>query len=206
MVRAQVCDIRTDTPQAGDRFFVDTNVWLWMGYVRASLGANQQTLDRISAYSTYLKRCMAAGCTLHYSGLCFSELTHVIEKTEHDIYKARGPNPVLSVKQLRRTSQNHRLKVINQVASAWQVVESVGEFLRVDVDLPMVKAADIHFRNFAVDGYDTFHVELLLQQGISKVLTDDADFVGVSNLDVFTWNSTAIAEAAAAGKTLSPRP
>jgi len=31
-VRAEVIDVRTDTPQPSDTLFVDTNVWLWQTY------------------------------------------------------------------------------------------------------------------------------------------------------------------------------
>jgi hypothetical protein len=31
-VRAQVVDIRADTPKGSDRFLVDTNAWYWLFY------------------------------------------------------------------------------------------------------------------------------------------------------------------------------
>ena len=36
-VKATVVDIRADTPSYNDTFLVDTNVWYWMLYARASL-------------------------------------------------------------------------------------------------------------------------------------------------------------------------
>ena len=36
-VQAQVVDLRTDTPRATDRFYVDTCVWFWTAYSRIGL-------------------------------------------------------------------------------------------------------------------------------------------------------------------------
>ncbi len=49
-VRADVVDIKVDSPQQGDIFFVDTNVWYWLTYPPASLSANPYQLG----YSNYI--------------------------------------------------------------------------------------------------------------------------------------------------------
>jgi hypothetical protein len=35
-VQADVVDITTDSPQKGDIFLVDTNIWYWLTYPQAS--------------------------------------------------------------------------------------------------------------------------------------------------------------------------
>ncbi len=49
-VKADVIDIMTDSPQKGDIFLVDTNIWYWLTYPQASssLTAYQST------YSNYI--------------------------------------------------------------------------------------------------------------------------------------------------------
>jgi len=43
VVQAEIVDIRTDAPLASDSFLVDTNVWGWTTYTRASLGKRGPT-------------------------------------------------------------------------------------------------------------------------------------------------------------------
>lgn len=43
VVQAQVVDLRADTPQPTDKFFVDTNVWFWTVYA-SSYGLNCRKL------------------------------------------------------------------------------------------------------------------------------------------------------------------
>ena len=82
IVQADVIDITVDSPQAGDIFFVDTNVWYWLTYAPASLSAKPY---QINSYPDYIARTVAVGATLCYSGLSLAELAHLIETEEHKL-------------------------------------------------------------------------------------------------------------------------
>jgi hypothetical protein len=45
-VRAQVVDIRRDTPRPTDRLFVDTNVWAWAYYFRSGFTPGERPSSR----------------------------------------------------------------------------------------------------------------------------------------------------------------
>lgn len=77
-VQADVIDIMTDSPQKGDIFLVDTNVWYWLTYPPASLSLTTYQ----SIYSNYITDTFTAGATLCCSGLSLAELAHIIEREE----------------------------------------------------------------------------------------------------------------------------
>lgn len=54
---------RTDNPQQGDIFLVDTNVWFWQTYTNAGFGANA---SEFSIYLKYLNQALVNGATLTY--------------------------------------------------------------------------------------------------------------------------------------------
>src|SRR5262249_7618956 len=87
-VQADVIDIRTDTPQSHDEFLVDTNVWYWMIYSRASLGANPPHRTQLTDYPNYINQALSNNSRLRFCGLTLAELVHLIEKSEREIYIA----------------------------------------------------------------------------------------------------------------------
>src|SRR6266436_3713200 len=87
VVRAEVVDLATDVVKEDDTFLVDTNVWLWTTYSRASIDAKDY---QVSAYPNYLKRVLERKATLVHCGLSLAELSHVIESIEHTLHKNIG--------------------------------------------------------------------------------------------------------------------
>jgi hypothetical protein len=88
-VRAEVVDVHSDTPQANDTLFVDTNVWLWQTCglpPESNPNRARRAEQKLRLYTGYLRSALACGAELKYCGLILSELAHVIEKTEFDGY------------------------------------------------------------------------------------------------------------------------
>lgn len=81
-VQAEVVDLGSDTPRAGDAFFVDTNVWYWLTYTRSRLAYRKPKGYQVRDYPAYIKQARAAKAKLFTCGLCFSELANSIEKNE----------------------------------------------------------------------------------------------------------------------------
>lgn len=103
-VRAEVIDVRTDTPQPSDTLFVDTNVWLWQTYglpPESNLNRARRAEQKLRLYTRYLNAALVRGVQLKYCGLILSELAHVIEKTEFDIFKRSNRVDLLSAKAYR---------------------------------------------------------------------------------------------------------
>lgn len=197
-IRAEVVDLRGDAPLPSDRFLVDTNVWFWMTYSRAGQTAQPY---QVNAYPPYIRKVLTAKGRLYRCNLSFAELAHSVERAELDIYnRARTPAPALKPKEYRHNEPAQRVKVVAEIQSAWGQVKTLAQPLDVTIDEPLTDAAVGRLPAATVDGYDLFILEVMSQQGIQDVITDDGDFATVSGLRVFSANANVIGRARAAGK------
>ncbi|MFM7409040.1 MAG: hypothetical protein ACKO3K_20865 [Cuspidothrix sp.] len=112
-IQADIIDIKTDTPQQSDIFFVDTNVWFWQTYTNAVFTAKRH---QITDYPNYINKTLQNGATLTYYGLTLAELAHIIEKTEYDIYVQS--NGSLRPKEYRHNYPTERANVVAKVQLA----------------------------------------------------------------------------------------
>ncbi|AVH70409.1 hypothetical protein [Nostoc sp. 'Lobaria pulmonaria (5183) cyanobiont'] len=199
-IQADIIDIKTDNPQQGDIFLVDTNVWFWQTYTNAGFGT--QT-SRFSNYLKYINQALVNGATLTYSGLILAELAHIIEKTEYNIYtKSHGSLPF---KEYRHNYPNERMNVVAEVQSAWSQVKTFAVPVNLTVDDATTDAALNRFQTQAVDGYDLLLLEAISRAGAGKIkiITHDMDYAVVPDIQVFTSNNNVI-QAANIQKKLSP--
>jgi|SRR5208282_3577055 len=204
VVQAQVVDLRTDTPKPTDCFYVDTNVWFWTVYARLGMSPNPPRPYQAHDYPTYLKAALATGVDLRWSGLSLSELAHRIEKTEFDIYSRATPGPLLTEKDFRHNLPVERLRVMQEVETAWQAVEAMGKALDrpVVIDATATANALQELKARALDGYDVFSLHTALASGVASVLSDDGDFCVVPQVTLFTANRTVLAAARAQGRLI----
>lgn len=204
VVQAQVVDLRADTPKPTDKFFVDTNVWFWTVYSNARISPTPPRAYQARDYPTYLQKALTAGAELKWTGLSFSELAHRIEETEYAIFTS-PPAPHLPKKEFRHNLPAERQRVMQEVETAWQAVESLGKPLDkpVVIDGAETAAALQELKARALDGYDVFALRATLASGITQVLSDDGDFCVVPNITLFTANRTVLTAAQAQGKILT---
>ena len=198
-VRAEVIDIRTDNPQPTDAFLVDTNIWFWVTYTRASSAPTPPRSSQLASYPGYVGKCLAAKSRLYRCGLSLAELAHLIEKTEREIFEASSGAQV-GTKEFRLNQTTERASVVAEVQSAWGQVKTLASTLDVTVDDPTTDAALTRFQSQLLDGYDLFILEALSRAGFAQVLTDDGDFCSVPGIHVFTANSNVITAATNQGK------
>jgi predicted nucleic acid-binding protein len=195
-VQAQVVDIRSDTPRPEDSFLVDTNVWYWMTYTQASQSARPPAKYQISDYPSYTTSALGAGSKIFHSGLSLSELAHLIERSEYEIFTkispAIFPNPSRFDKNFRHACVNERIQVVSEIQAAWAQVSGLAELLSLTIDTRAVNAALARLRTEKVDGYDLFMLESMKSNGLAQVITDDGDFVTAPGIQVFTANRNVI--------------
>jgi hypothetical protein len=195
-VRAQVIDVRTDTPRPSDALLVDTNVWYWEAYSSAAAGPGSPTPAQTGPYSTYLQDCIANGAIVYRTGLCLAEMAHLIEQNERDIYA--GAVAPITTKEYRHNLPSERARVVLEVQRAWAKVKRQSQPLPLVIDDPATDAALGRFAR-QPDGYDLFLLEALAAAGVSQVLTDDGDYCTVPGIEVFTANPRVVAAARSAG-------
>jgi hypothetical protein len=200
-IQAEVIDVRTDMPQPGDIFFVDTNVWFWQTYTNASI-SNPNALTKIGEYSAYLSAALTNGAALTYSGLSLAELAHIIERNEFDIYKQSHRS--IKAKEYRHNFPAERAKVVAEVKSAWSQVEAIAVPVDLTIDEATTNAALTRFQTQALDGYDLLMLEGISRAGagLVKIITDDMDYAVVPGIQVFTSNNSVIQSAIAQNKIL----
>ncbi|MCX7180313.1 MAG: hypothetical protein NTX56_16635 [Proteobacteria bacterium] len=202
VVRAQIVDIRADTPKDSDVFLVDTNAWYWLFYSRASQAPNGPRAYQLADYPTFLKTAIGAGAALHCYGLTFAELAHNIEKAEREIYEAQAGGKKITTKEFRHDYQNQRRKLVSLISDTWADVLNVSAMLDLDMDNDFMQSALTLFPSVGLDGYDLFMAEAALKAGVTQIVTDDGDYATVPGLMVFTANQRVIQAAQAAGKAI----
>ena len=199
-VRAQIIDIRTDTPRPTDAFLVDTNVWYWRAYSSAGAMPGSATPAQMSTYTNYLRDCRANGAIVYRAGLCLAELAHLIEQNEREAYS--GAVAPIAAKDYRHNLPSERARVVLEVQNAWAKVKGQSQPLSLTIDDPTTDAALARFATQPVDGYDLFLLEGLSAAGLTQVLTDDGDYCTVPGIEVFTANPRVVAAARSTGLLL----
>ena len=204
VVRAEVIDLRTDSPKANDVFVVDINVWYWLTYAPASHSAQPYQSRQ---YPNYLKRAKTAGVSLRYCGTVYAEITHLIEKAEYEAFCLQQAThtdmqkPLL--KDFRHTYPIARRNVREEVGIAWGQVTSMANIATVPLDAATVDSTAALFDQVRLDGYDLLAIEAMRQNGIKHIITDDKDFLTVPDIVVLTANNNAIQSAQTAGKLIT---
>ncbi len=198
IIQAEIVDITIDSPKEDDVFLVDTNVWYWMTYTRASLSDRPPAQYQTTNYPGYTNAALAAGARMYQSGLSLAELTHLIEKAEREIYEKT--NRQARPKEYRHNFPAERARVIAEIQSAWGQVVTLANPLAATIDGQTTEAALTRLETEKVDGYDLFILESMKIHGVVQVITDDGDFVAVSGIQVFTANRNVIAAARNQGK------
>ena len=202
-VGAEVVDIRADKPRATDSFLVDTNVWFWVTYTRASMGAEPPRAHQTRWYPRYLSAARRSRAALKRCGLSLAELAHGIERTEREIYEASAGGTKIPNKEFRHNLAAERANVATEVQTAWEQVKGIAAPVDVLIDDPTADAALARFATQLLDGYDLFIVEALSRAGIVQVLTDDGDYCTVPGIQVFTANERVINAAQVQAKLLT---
>lgn len=209
-VQAEVVDIQSDMPSATDAFLVDSNVWFWLAYTRASSAATRPQPHQLANYPAYLRNALSAKAKLLRSGISLAELAHQIERAEREIYELtnaqskpatfRAAVGWLRPKEFRHNLVHERATVVNEVQTAWAIVRGMAKPLPLAVNDETTDAALVRFQTQPLDGYDLFILEAMKASGIVQVITDDGDYCTVPAIRLFTSNKNVLSAASSQGK------
>lgn len=199
-IAAEVVDARHDCPSSNDTFLVDSNVWYWLTYTKASLVDGYCAKRRSVDYSAFLNRAIASRARLCRCGLSLAELAHRIEKSEYEIFeKTHGG---ILPKEFRHNYSHERSNVVSEVKAAWGQVKSMASPLDLLLNDGVIDSVLNRFTKDALDGYDLFFLEVMTQNKVPQLVTDDGDFATISGIRVFTANQNVITAAQSQGKLL----
>ena len=189
-IAADVVDIRKDSPREQDIFLVDTHIWYWITYTRASLSNDKPMYYQTFEYPEYINKALDVNTKLYRCGLSFAELAHLIEKAEREIF-ARLTGSI-GKKEYRHHYPVARNDMVKEVNSAWGQVKTMALPLDIAVDETLISAALRRFEKECLDGYDVFFAETMSKAGVAQLITDDGDFSTVAGIVVFTANEGVI--------------
>jgi len=200
---ADVVDVRSDTPRSTDSFLVDTNVWYWLTYTRASMADHPPSPYQTQHYPTYISDAITVGSNLKRSELSLAELAHRIEQTELDIYARIINLRNLRVKEFRHNYAQQRQFVGTEIGTAWNQVKSLSSCAEVAIDEQCGDAAAQRIPAQLIDGYDLYILETASKNNLVQIVTDDGDYSSVPGLTVFTANGNVIEAARQQGKLVT---
>lgn len=198
-IQAEIIDIRHDTPRATDAFLVDTNIWYWIAYTRASQASNPPKAYQTRDYPSYISKALSVRASLYRCGLSLSELAHIIERTEREIFE-RANSVKIGTKEFRHNHAPAWANVVAEVVAAWGQVKGIATPMDVALDELTTDGAFRRFQQERLDGYDLFILEAMSRTGVIQVITDDGDFSTVAGIRVFTSNPLVIQLGEAQGK------
>lgn len=199
-IHADIVDIAQTMPQGTDCFLVDSNVWLCMTYSNVGHSEPAWRGTVMSQYAGFVQKASAADAKLYWCGLSLAELSHIIEKTEREIYATSVES--IEPKEYRHNLPDERSRVVLEIKAVWGQVVSLAEPLTVSIDSSTTEAALGRLQTEKVDGYDFFILESMKNHGVVQVITDDGDFATVSGIQVFTANRHVLKSARIQGKEL----
>jgi predicted nucleic acid-binding protein len=194
IIQAAVVDINTDKPKNDDVFLIDSNVWYWLTYTHASQGLSPPCPYQVDSYPNYVKMALELKALIYASNLSLAELTHLIEKTQREIYNHLNRTK-MTPKMYRHNLPEERSVVVSEVEAAWGQVTSLARPLAGNIDENVARQGLLRFQREKVDGYDLFMLESMSKGGITQIITDDGDFSSVSGITVFTANQGVLAAA-----------
>ena len=187
-IRSRVVDIRGQLPAQNDQVFVDTNVWFWSTYSKASHPAVGTRHHQIRHYPTFLKNARTIGAGLHVCDLVLPELMHQIEESERLIYLASSGLTDITRKEFRHNHPHARHGVVQEVAAAWGTVEQICGGSSHSVGAVDSTQALADFASMPLDGYDMYFHQVMEHLGLDRILTDDGDFCMLDGITVLTAN------------------
>src|SRR5208337_397128 len=200
-VQSSVVDIKKDKPKSTDLFLVDTNVWFWTTYTRASTipTANNPQQYQITDYPDYINKAINSGSKLYRSGLNLSELSHIIERKELEIFQLS--NPTVKPKEFRHNFPSERASTVNEIEGSWNQVKNMSEHRDIEIDDTKCCNFIQLLKGVCIDGYDAFFsIHEQMQNPNFCIITDDGDFSTIPDITVFTSNRSVIREATRTGK------
>lgn len=172
-----------------------------MCYVRASLSLAID-IKQLSTYPPYLKKSHAVKAKLYRSSLSFAELSHTIEKVEHECY-TRNKGIDISPKEFRHNCAPERASVVSEIEVAWQQIKSLTSSAELTLNDATTDSAAARLKTQLVDGYDLYFLESLRAAGLQQIISHDGDFCTVPGITLFTANRSVIAAATNQGKLLT---
>lgn len=189
----QVIDLNNSKPMKGEKYFIDSNVWFWTTYVASKdmQLPNHPQDYQINSYPRFLEDALNSGCTLCHSPLTFTEISNIIEKTELDIHTAKSGNEYCTRKEFRK-DKALRDNMLKEIDTAWETISSMSECITTSIDNEFINQVKLIIESSKLDPFDAFFVQIMKDENIDCIVSDDHDFCTYNKNIVVTANRKAL--------------
>ncbi|HIF9339232.1 TPA: type II toxin-antitoxin system VapC family toxin [Photobacterium damselae] len=179
-------NIKNVLPASKDGFFVDTNVWYWTTYVASKSFVAKQPQDyQVEHYPSFIEAALENEADLFYSPLTLIELANLIERSEWEIYKAYHGGENISLKKFRGIPVE-RKAVLNEIKTAWLSIQAMAKELTTDLNSQTSELFIETIENYKIDGYDALYYQIMKQNKVDKIITDDKDFRPIGDIHFYS--------------------
>ena len=169
------------------KFAIDTNVLYWMHYSRCNTTGYQ-----IMHYPQFISDLMERHAVFVTTACNVSELLHLVEKKEYDIFKVT--NRTISIKDFRKV-RKERENVKQELETIIMQIESMYSIHDFELDFSLISKFVHDFDNHRCDNNDYSILTYLKNAGITNIISDDSDFITYAGMNVYTANNNIINEA-----------
>jgi len=169
-------DIETYTPQAGETFYFDTNIWMFLycpvgNYKRAIIGK----------YDRFLKNILQNQSAISISSLILSEFFNAYLRLEFSFLKGANPRKYRDYKRDFRKKKIYEKKALEvkiiverQILALARRIDDKFSQLNIDDLLEEIELSDFN---------DKFHA-MLAASDCDKIVTHDADYGSFKKISV----------------------
>ena len=171
-----IIDIDRYQPRETDKFFFDTNVWM---YFYCPLGGYKQKVIR--RYDRFLKKILQAKATIYISSLVLSEFVNAYIRLEFNIQKRKVPSIFKDFKRDFRNTEAYK-KVANDVRTSVQH-QIMKLSARLTDNFSEIDLEDI-FRDIESSDFNDNYYLKMAEDNDLIIITNDADFVSAEKVNV----------------------
>lgn len=169
-------------PRKDDKFFFDTNIWIYLYYPLGNYNKNI-----ISKYSNFLKQILKNQSRVFISSIVLSEFINTYVRLEFNILKKKYPNKILDFKKDFRGTKKYRnvisdikITLKRQILKFTQRIDD--KFNKMDIDELLLDLENSDFN-------DNYYICLCEIENL-KIVTHDKDFKSkATNIPILTANS-----------------
>lgn len=182
-----VTDIRTfHAVNNKTAYFLDTNVLYWYVYPRYTIGVHSSN-GQASPYIAFVDNLVKQGNPLFTSVYNLTELLHIIEKNEFELYRLANQNSnIRNIKDFRSITSRSEVKAnlfvaFNTTKSTFSILEHslTSEILEKYIDTANQHRCDV---------FDYITLKYCIGLDKYNIISDDSDFSSIDGIHLFTSN------------------
>ena len=172
-------------------FFLDTNVLYWYVYPRCGIQSDSRLKIQATPYYDFVDKLVADGNPLFTSIYNITEMLHVIEKREYDLFKLGHPEAEWSIKDIRRMPKE-REALKRNLCTAMSNVNNICNVMDFNFTYSILNQFVLDLEKHQCDTVDYAKLKNCIKEQQLNVISDDSDFTTMHKINLFTANATAL--------------